>query len=250
MSFTELAVESSLQLILQFFVVILFIFTGIRPTFLQVFTIATSALTVSFGAGKAVVISTQLPDDNPKKRVFRRLRNVIWNVTFLATSMVVNLIPPLLAIVVGLTSFKSFTTLYKVIFVALWSIQLFYFVFMCIFMLKNHLGKSQQPWLKCIMLSAYYFYACISYGISFLVLVPQISHSIIVIVTVIVGFMFLSLFYLYASFIVLKFRDVLNLEVLESRHKCPVPNLLFIISLFSIGLFVFGLGFSGMLYSD
>ena len=85
MSFTELAVESSLQLILQFFVVILFIFTGIRPTFLQVFTIATSALTVSFGAGKAVVISTQLPDDNPKKRVFRRLRNVIWNVTFLAT---------------------------------------------------------------------------------------------------------------------------------------------------------------------
>lgn len=80
MSFTELAVESSLQLIVQTFVVIFFILTGIRPTFFQVFTILTSALTICFGARKVVVISTKLPNDNPERRVIRRVKNVIWNV--------------------------------------------------------------------------------------------------------------------------------------------------------------------------
>ena len=108
---------------------------------------------------------------------------------------------------------------------------------MCIFVLKNHLEKSRQAWLKCIMLSVYYFYSCISYGITVLVLAPplQLSKFIILAITI-VNFIFVALFYLYASFNVLKIRDVLNLEVMESRHKCPVPNMLLIISLFLIVL--------------
>ena len=254
MSFTELAVESSLQLSVQIFVVYFFVqSSGRKPTFWQIFTIATSGFIIILGAGKAVVISTVLPNDNPKRRVIRKVRNVIWNVIFLGTSFGAAGIIPLKAIIVGFNLFKTFTTLYKLIFIALWSIQLFYFIFMCIFVLNNHLEKSQQPWLKCILLSVYHFYNCIPYGITFFVLVPlssQHNFSILANVTNIVNCQFLVLFYLYNSFTALKFRDVLNLEVMESRHKCPVPNLLFIISLFPIVLGVSTWFFAGMIYSD
>ena len=254
MSFTELAVESFLQLSVQIFVVYFFVnSTGRKPTFWQIFTIATSGFIIILGAGKAVVISTVLPNDNPKRRVIRRVRNVIWNVIFLGTSVGTAGIIPLKAIIVGFNLFKTFTTLYKLIFIALWSIQLFYFIFMCIFVLNNHLEKSRQPWLKCILLSAYYFYNCIPYGVTFFVLVPlssQRNMSILANVLNIVNSLLLVLFYLYNSFTALKFRDVLNLEVMESRHKCPVPNLLFIISLFLIVLDVSTWVLTGMIYSD
>ena len=123
---------------------------------------------------------------------------------------------------------------------------------MCIFVLKNHLEKSRQAWLKCIMLSMYCFYTSISCGITVLVLIPSWKSIKIFfpLVLMIVNFTFLALFYLYASFHVLKFRDVLNLEVMESRHKCPVPNILLIISLILIVLNVSVWVFQGMLYSD
>ena len=248
MSFTELAVESLLQLGVQSCVLTFFTLTGRRATFFQLFTIATSALTISLGAGKAVAISTVLPNDNPKRRVIRRVKNVIWNVIFLTISIGATGLPPVSAISVAIFYFKSFTTLYKIVFIALWSIQLFYFIFMCIFVIKNHLEKSRQAWLKCIMLSVYYFYTCISYGITFLVLLPQYLTYIIIGVNVIVNLTFVALFYLYASFNVLKIRDVLNLEVMESRHKCPVPNMLLIISLLLIVLDVSACAFQGMHY--
>jgi hypothetical protein len=248
MSFTELAVESCLQFVLQVCVVFIFTFTGMQPTFLQVFTIVTSALTIFLGAGKAVTISTVLPNDNPERRVFRRVKNVIWNVIFLCISIGLIIYQSALAIIVALDVFKSFTTLYKIIFIALWSIQLFYLIFMCLFVLKNCLENSQQPWLKCIMLSVYYLYTCISYVITHLVFVPVAlsqskSISLIPVVIMILNFTFVALFFLYASFNVLKLRDVLNLEVMESRHKCPVPNMLFTISLFLIVLDVSGWAF-------
>ena len=122
------------------------------------------------------VISTVLPNDNPKRRVIRKVRNVIWNVIFLGTSSGAFLIMLLKAIILSFTLFKTFTTFYKIIFISLWSIQLFYFIFMCIFVLNNHLEKSRQPWLKCILLSVYYFYNYIPYGITFFVLVPLSSQ--------------------------------------------------------------------------
>ena len=243
MSFTELAVESFLQLSVQFCVFVFFTHTGRQPTFFQLFTIATSSLTISLGAGKAVAISTVLPNDNPKRRVIRRVKNVIWNVIFLTISIGSTGLPPGSAISVAIFYFKSFTTLYKIVFITLWSIQLFYFIKK----IKNHLEKSRQAWLKCIMLSVYYFYTCISYGITFLVLAPPLQLSKFIILSY---FIFVALFYLYASFNVLKIRDVLNLEVMESRHKCPVPNILLIISLILIVLNVSVWVFQGMLYSD
>ena len=244
MSFTELAVESFLQLSVQFCVFVFFTNTGRQPTFFQVFTMVTSSLTISLGAGKAVAISTVLPNDNPKRRVIRRVKNVIWNVIFLTISIGATGLPPVSAISVAIFYFKSFTTLYKIVFITLWSIQLFYFIKK----IKNHLEKSRQAWLKCIMLGVYYFYTCISYGITFLVLLPQYLTYIIIGVNVIVNLTFVALFYLYASFNVLKIRDVLNLEVMESRHKCPVPNMLLIISLLLIVLDVSACAFQGMHY--
>ena len=233
MDLCELYLETSLQAILQY------LFMIIYPTRIasraQMFSLTKSCIMCLIGWTK-IFLPAKLWNDQERSTI-RKGRNLLWAGCLLSLIVgfhVSNVVP------VGISLFPrqgvnnfSFVILHSSInqelIIGGFALIFLYSILSCIFMCNNSFLKSRQTQMKCLLLSIYFLLLFVFLSsLSF----PNWNNLFwggkVTLIAILMILPWLSIFFLYVSFIVTKLHDIFNLEVIEAKQNCFLRHLPFI----------------------
>ena len=246
--FVEIAVEANLQFLFQVFFVSLSDYGTRVLSWIQSFSISSSMISIGLGMSRGLHFSSSSLSSvgHQEKTMKTKLMNLTWNLLF---SSIVN--SQFIIHYIGFAMFlkhhfQNFTKFNQIAFLSTCTISFVYPIFSFIIINNNCYGKLHQAQLKCVLLSIYFF-LCIGCWINCAVMVLSSTQIhgigfIFMISTQAFNCLYLSMFFLYASFIVSSFMDVFDREMLESNNSCSLPSmqlgiLLFVYLIFIVSIF-------------
>ena len=233
MDLCELYLETSLQAILQY------LFMIIYPTRIasraQMFSLLKSVVMCLMGWTK-IFLPAKLWNDQERSTI-RKGMNILWAGCLLSLIVGVHaiyLVPIGISLFPrqGMNYFSFFiirSSINQELIIGGFALIFLYSILSCIFMYNNPFLKSRQAQIKCLLLSIYFLLIC-AFLSSFSF--PHWNNLLWVEKVILIGKMvilsWLPIFFLYVSFIVTKFHDIFNLEVIESKQNCFPRHLPFI----------------------
>ena len=127
-------------------------------------------------------------------------------------------------------------------------VYLLYPIFSSIIVYKDcKFGKLTQVQMKCLLLSIFSIICIICDTYCLYMLISSAQNIgigfVLFALDMIIGHLYLSYFFVYASCIVSRFREILDLEFVESKNSCSLPNMQLciqlIVSLIYVVLYLF-----------
>ena len=231
MSLVEVAVEASLQSLFQMSCFLVFDYGTRVSSWMQVFSLFSSGISVNLGLSRGLYfLSSSLTSIGHHEKTMKvKVMNSAWNILFGQVFWGQFVFHYLGFSLFLKYHFQNFTESNQISFLSTCTINFIYPIFSCIIVNKNCFGKLRQAQLKCVLVSIYFF-LCIGCWINCCVMVISSTqlHGIgFIFINFVLAFncLYLSIFFLYSSFIISSFMDVFDLEMLESKNSCSLPSM-------------------------
>ena len=178
------------------------------------------------------------------------MKNTCWTLNILSIFISIYVFNYIGVIVIMKNYFRDFTDLHKNAMIGVHSIvYILYPIISCIIVYKNcKFGKLTQVQMKCLLLSIFSIICiiCDTYCMYMLISSAQnIGIGVVIeLLSIIIGHLYLTYIFVYTSCIVSRFREILDLEFVESKNSCSLPNMqlciLLIVILIYVVLLLFG----------
>ena len=233
--YCEAQIEASLQLALQYFIIIV-VFSGrIIPSSSIYRSLVTSTITILLAISKALM-SHQV-NHTKKTSKLKQIKQTVWIISLSGIIFITNIVvlTNLFAAVIKYgKDYYHMPPLMQKDYLIESIIHVTLIMFMCIFMYKNCFKQHLQTKVRFIILSIYHIFNCMAFSMALInsfcsedfnnsigFILPIVQHLIL--------HSSLVLVFAKAAVSATKLNDIWSLEKMTSSELCRIPNFLFTI---------------------